>query len=838
MALAKFSLREVRNRPARAILTLLSVVIGVAMIVSVNVATSTTRVAQQAIFNSISGTSTLEVVSQAGAAFDGAVLKTIAAVPGVEQAVPVIRQPSIISYGKRKKVTVFALGIDPQRDAAVRQLEVKAGRTLKPDDEGLLVDEGLAKELSLATGQKVKLWTREGRIDFDIVGLVTSQGDGAAQSMIYLSLPAAQEYMRRAGQIDCVQIVPREGTSLDALQPAVAKVLPPGLVMLRTADRRSQAEETLLSTEMGVLLGSLFSWVVALLIVLNTFQMNVVERRRQLAALRAIGATRRQIIWLVCREGVVLGLLGTVLGIAFGLGGAHLLSMAIAKMLEMPLPAMQVEWPPLVLALALGPAIAALGAFLPAWKAGQLTPLEGMRAVQQTDLEPPPWSLALTGLAIVIAAAAVLGACIAGGFSMLVAVLSAIVLLMGLILLLPVSLLPLATAAAASLAWLCGVEGRLARGQITRRRGRTTLTVGVLFLAISICVAMANTITGAVNDVRRWGRIASQGDFFVRAMMPDMNTGLSSDLPPQVGTQIESLAGIAAIQTVRFARMDAGDQSVIVLAGNFGEQGDDRFKFDLVSGDPQEIQAALKRGEVLIGTVLALRGKQKLGDMIPLEMLDGPDKVRVAGTVNDYIGGGLTMYMDRDVARKKLGIEGVDAYVIWAEPGKQAQLEQALRALTEEHGLLLQKRDEVLGMIDSRINGLVACQWFLLFVVFIAAAFGVVNTLTMNVIEQTRELGLLRIVAMTRPQVRKMILAQAAIMALIALVPGALAGLGVAYLLNRSMEPISGHPIVFVLHYSVIIGCCAMAFAIVLIAAWFPATRATRLKLAEAIQYQ
>jgi len=837
MALAKFSLREVRNRPARAILTLLSVVIGVAMIVSVNVATSTTRVAQQAIFDSISGISTLEIVSQAGAAFDGAVLKQIAAVSGVRQAVPVIRQPSIVSYGKRKKVTVFALGIDPERDSAVRQLDVKAGRMLTPRDAGLLVDEGLAKELSLAVGQEVKLWTSEGRIDFAIVGLVTSQ-EGAAQSMVYLSLPAAQAYMRRAGQIDCIQVVPQEGTSLDQLQPAIAKILPPGLVMLRTADRRSQAEETLLSTEMGVLLGSLFSWVVALLIVLNTFQMNVVERRRQLAALRAIGATRRQIIWLVCREGLTLGLLGTLLGIVFGLGGAHLLSMAIAKVLEMPLPGMQIEWPPLALALVLGPAIAALGAFLPAWQAGQLTPLEGMRAVQQSDLEPPPRTLAIAGLAIVIAAGTVLGACIAGGFSMLAAVLSAIVLLVGLILLLPVSLLPLATAAAALLAWLCGVEGRLARGQVTRRRGRTTLTVGVLFLAISICVAMANTITGAVHDVQRWGRIASQGDFFVRAMMPEMNTGLASDLPPEVGKQIEGLDDVAAIQTVRFAQMDVGEQSVIVLAGNFGEQGDERFKFDLVSGDPNDIQAALKRGEVLIGTVLALRGKLKRDDTIPLEMLDGPGKVRVAGTVNDYIAGGLTMYMDREVASKRLGIEGVDAYVLWAKPGQKAQLEQELRKLTEEHGLLMQTQEEVLGLIDSRINGLVACQWFLLFVVFIAAAFGVVNTLTMNVIEQTRELGLLRIVAMTRSQVRKMIMAQAAIMALIALVPGALAGLGVAYLLNRSMEPISGHPIAFVLHYSVIAGCCAMAFAIVLIAAWFPATRATRLKLAEAIQYQ
>ena len=838
MPLAKFTLREIRNRPARAVLTLLSVVIGVAMVVSVSVATSTTRWVQQEMLETTNGSSPLEIMSEAGAGFDAGVLKKIEGVPGVDKAVPVIRQPAILYYGDRKKVTVLALAIDPRRDAAVRPLELTAGRALKPDDEGLNIDRGLAGDLKLAVGDKVKLLTREGRITLTILGVVTPRGDAASQSMIFLPLALGQENMRAPGKVDSIQIVPRGGADLDKLNQDITAALPPGLVILRTTDRRSQAEETLLSTTMGVLLASIFSWVVAALIVFNTFQMNVVERRRQLAALRAIGATRRQIIWLVCREGLAMGLLGTVLGILFGLGGAYMLSLATSKVLEMPLPPMQIHWQPMMLAIVVGPAIAALGAFLPAWQAGQLSPLEGLRAVQKSDLEAPPWTVAFIGLAIVFLGAAILVTGTLQGWSMLIAVLAVMAMLVGLILLLPVSLSPLAKMAAGSLRWICGGEGRLAQGQVIRRRGRTTLTVGVLFMAISLCIAMANSIVGNVQDVQRWARIASQGDFFVRAMMPDMNTGLSSDLPAEVGQEIEKLPGIAAIQTVRFARMDVGELGVIVLAGNFGEQGDQRFKFDLISGDPQDIQAALKRGEVLIGTVLALRGKLKIGDTIPLEMLDGPGKVRVAGSVNDYIGGGLTMYMDKNVAKQKLGIEGVDAYVLWAEPGQQGQLEDNLRKLTDQHGILLQTRGEVLGMIDSRINGLVVCLWFLLVVVFIVAAFGVVNTLTMNVIEQTRELGLLRIVAMTRSQVRKMILAQAAILALIGLAPGVLAGLGVAYLLNRSMAPILGHPIEFVIHTSVIVGCFLTAFAIVLIAAWFPATRATRLKLAEAIQYQ
>ena len=141
-------------------------------------------------------------------------------------------------------------------------------------------------------------------------------------------------------------------------------------------------------------------------------------------------------------------------------------------------------------------------------------------------------------------------------------------------------------------------------------------------------------------------------------------------------------------------------------------------------------------------------------------------------------------------------------------------------------------------MIDNMMAAVVGCFWFLLVLVFVVAAFGVVNTLTMNVIEQTRELGLLRIVAMTRNQVRKLIVSQAALLATIGLVPGVLAGLALAWFMNLAMETLAGRPIDFDLHPVVILSCFCVAFCIVLLAAWFPANRAAKLKLAEALQYQ
>ena len=136
------------------------------------------------------------------------------------------------------------------------------------------------------------------------------------------------------------------------------------------------------------------------------------------------------------------------------------------------------------------------------------------------------------------------------------------------------------------------------------------------------------------------------------------------------------------------------------------------------------------------------------------------------------------------------------------------------------------------------MSGVVGSLWGLLVLGLIVAAFGVVNTLGMNVLEQTRELGLLRVVAMTRGQVRKAIVAQAAMLGLLGVAPGLLAGMAMAYVMNLSTLPVIGHPVAFKLHPLLLLGGFLAAMTIVLAAAWIPAERAARLELVNALHYE
>jgi putative ABC transport system permease protein len=161
-----------------------------------------------------------------------------------------------------------------------------------------------------------------------------------------------------------------------------------------------------------------------------------------------------------------------------------------------------------------------------------------------------------------------------------------------------------------------------------------------------------------------------------------------------------------------------------------------------------------------------------------------------------------------------------------------------LRELCEKNGLLLHSIAELAQAINNLMSGINAALWSMLVVGFVVASFGLANTLTMNVLEQTRELGLMRIVGMTRLQIAKYVLSQAAVIGLVGLLPGAAAGELTAYIINRVSNPVMGHPVAFSAWPELIVGCVAFGLAISIAAACLPASRAARLLISEAIQYE
>ena len=275
------------------------------------------------MFQTITGRAALEITAAGGGPLDGSLLDVVRQTPGVAAAVPLVQRNAIMYYsGGRMKLQ--ALGIDPSLDAAVRDYELVEGRTLSKST-GVLLDAALAHNLGVRVGDEVKLLVRRGLVATTVLGLVKPRSGSAVSGggVLFMPLTTAQRRFAAVGKLDRIQVVLTEGTDLSAVQSRLGRQLPTGVQVQPPTTRSSLAEETMLALENGLRLATAFSLLAAVFIIMNTFLMNVGQRRRQLAVMRAIGATRRQISGLLAREAMLSALVGTLLGIVAGLAGAN-----------------------------------------------------------------------------------------------------------------------------------------------------------------------------------------------------------------------------------------------------------------------------------------------------------------------------------------------------------------------------------------------------------------------------------------------------------------------------------------------------------------------------------
>lgn len=836
MPMGRISLREILSRPTRALLTFTSIVIGVAAVVSVFLTTSNTRVAQREMLRAVSGRADLEVVANGAQGFPYTTLDKIREVEGIQVAVPAVNRFGVLFAGERK-AKARVLGIDPRIDQEVRDYAVVEGRGIDTVGE-VLVDASFARSMQIKVDDEIRILGKGGVREAEVVGLVAPRGGSgvAVGSSVYAVLPDAAKWFRTGSNIDQIQIVLEDPDQSDEVAAKVKEIVGEGVSVQPPATRSQMAEEMMFGTENGLHMAIAFALLIALFIIYNTFHMSVGERRKQLGILRAIGTTRGQIQWMILREALVMSLCASAVGCIAGIYGAGWLSRASQQMLQVTLPSIQVTAWPLVVAVIFGMSISLLGAYLPAKRASEVQPLEAIRQIdsgQDALLIRIATPIALIALIVgsIILTLSAQGRLPLGGD-----VVAIVTLLLGLVLLIPISLPIVSRMLMTLMRPALGPAALLAQRQLTRHVRRSTLTIGVLFVAVATSIGMAGNILDNVENVRTWYRQTMVGDFFIRASEPDIATGAAADLPMEAQQAVEAIPGIQSVSGLSMETVRSDDGSVLIVSRDFRQAA--LGMFEVGSGERDAVIKALTQGQVVVGSVLAQRRGIKPGGTLQLETSSGPTNFDVVAVVNDYLGGGLTVYMDAPVARLAFGVEGSDVLVVQADDNRLAEVEKALRVYCDEQGLVLQSYADLIGIINGMVNGVIASLWALLAVGCTIAAIGLVNTLTMNILEQTREIGMLRVVAMTRSQTRRMILAQALMMGAIGIIPGAMVGVFVSYAISLSAEAILGHNIVFAFRPALIAGAVSLGLFIVLAASLIPAERAARLKLSSALQYE
>jgi len=254
-----------------------------------------------------------------------------------------------------------------------------------------------------------------------------------------------------------------------------------------------------------------------------------------------------------------------------------------------------------------------------------------------------------------------------------------------------------------------------------------------------------------------------------------------------------------------------------------------------VEASEADVREALARGEAVAGTVLARRTGIKAGDEVAVEVFGRTVPVKVAALVVDYTSGGASLLVERDAARTLFGLRSADILLVTAAEGQAAALRGPLEALAAENSLILRSFGEVQQFVDRIVQGLVGSLWAILGLGFVVGSLGVANTVTMNVLEKKRTLGLLRAVGMTNGQVTRMVVLESVMLGAAGGIIGLAAGMVTALFIQLASQPLLGHPISVTFRPAVVATNLAAAVAVTALAAWLPARRAVRLDLLEAI---
>jgi putative ABC transport system permease protein len=833
MTISRLLRRQWRKRPGRALATAASVAVAVAAVVATWVAADASRAGYRRLAETVEGVPSIDISARGGGRFEATVLPRLADIPGVRAVVPLFFRPTLLRVGE-KRVREVAVGVDAAALVEAGLLSLTSGRPCEAADE-VVLDTALAQGLAKRIGDEVIMFARRSIRRMTVVGIADSQSLKwfAEGGGVVVDIQPLEEMSNAFGLVDRVRVVIAPGGSRPAVLEAIAKRLPPALTAEVPAGRAGMAEDVLHSANLGLDFVTGLTVAMAWFIVGNAMLMNVTERRRSFALLRVLGATGRQVERFVMTEAALLGAAGSVVGATAGLAAAVPISAGISRTLQAPAASLVVH--PLVIpaAIALGTLVAVAAAWWPAREAADVEPLAGL-----AQSPPPPRGVSGRFLAMALimwaVSAVVMTLVVWEWLPPRAAVPAGILMMLAFVATTPVVLPTLCAACARLIPERWRIERTLAVEQIIRQPIRTALTTGVLVVAVSNAIGLGHAIRDNVDDVRGWYTRLMRADWMLtHAGMVSGGLAVAGPKIRMAEEEVRALPGVKRVEGIGVAAGRVAGGACVVVARDI--PADTPLPTDPVGTTEADLRLALDRGEAAAGTLLARRSGIKPGDEVEVEVYGRTARVKIAALVVDYTSGGASLLLRRDVAARLFGMEAADIVLVTAEPGAIAPLRDPLNRIAESHGMLLRSFENVQAFINGIVGGVVNSLWAILGLGFVVGSLGVANTVTMNVLEKTRTLGLLRAVGMTSGQVTRLVVLESVLLGVSGGLIGAVGGMFTALLIQLASQPLLGHPIRASLRPSVVAVNLVAAVAVTALAAWIPARRAVRLDLLESI---
>lgn len=759
----------------------------------------------------------------------------IAAVDGVAAVAPRIDGFAQVLGRDGKPLESLDNGATPAgaawtADEQLNPFELVAGRGPRSDNE-VVVDRSTARSGELSVGDTASVLTGSAPQAMTVVGIATFDGqDNRAGSRTVLFTPAAADRLLGAhGTAEAIAVRATDGVTpselarrVEAAVPAADQAVTGTALTAENADRGS-ADLNFFALFMTVF--AVVALLVGAFIISNTFMILVAQRTRELALLRAVGASGGQVRRSVLLEALSVGTVASAAGVATGIGVAKgISSLWKAIGVAMPEGPLVVSTRSLLVSFGIGLVVTVVSALLPARRAARVAPVAAMRGVAAEPRRVSKKRL-VTGLVLTAGSAVAVVLGISGGQAPPV-LLGALGSLLGTATLAPVLARPVIRLLGAVLPRAVGVRGVLARENAVRNPRRTAATASALMIGVALVGSITAFAASGTRSVTSSFDNEFRGDLVV-----DTGAWIYGGLSPDLSDALAARPEVAAVAGHQFTQAQVGD-GVGELAGWPSTVGQ---LFDL--GVTDGSVADLGPKGVVVGTRYADKHHLAVGDTVPVVTAAGVHRELVVKALVEHTDWTAQVYVDRATFASLVPGALDTAVYVKAAPGVSAD---RVRAAVDEvaapyANATVRDRGEMREAVAASFRAVLGVVYALLALAIVIALLGIANTVALSVVERTRELGLLRAVGMVRGHLRGMVRWEAALIAVFGTTTGLAVGLFLGWSMVFAVKQAGIETAEFVVPVGQLAVIVAVGALAGVLAALLPARRAARLDVLEAI---
>ncbi|MFJ4870704.1 ABC transporter permease [Streptomyces sp. NPDC088757] len=679
----------------------------------------------------------------------------------------------LIGVGWSNKGTNFA----PGKDGKDRAYAFTTGGGPVRDDQ-IALDEASAGKGGYRVGDTVRVATNGPVKEYVLSGVFTTE-DGAVNaggSLVLFDTSVAQKLYLKPGYFQELTVTAAPGANADKLLDDVLEVVPKAATAQTgqaLADRQAEDIEAGLGALNQVLLGFAgIALFVGVFLIANTFTMLVAQRTKELALMRAVGASRKQITRSVLAEAGLVGLVASAVGLVLGIGLALGLRSAMnAFDLKIPAGGLVVGAAPVVSAFAVGVLITMLAAWLPGRRAAKIPPVAAMNSVHATASTKSlvlrnSVGAAFTALGVVLI---VLGAGKGGDDGRMLIAGGAFLTLIGVIVLIPMLSRPVIALIRPLFVGLFGISGKLAGLNAVRNPRRTGATASALAIGLTLVTGLSVIGATVGSAIDRMTVDQIKADYMVTMASGD-------SLGEEAITALAKAPGVTAVSPQQAGALELKG-SFVSASGVTPGDIEKVLNLHVVNGS----LASLGKGRIAVADKTAEKRGLKVGDTVPVEYLDKARGKLTVGAIYEESEFVSPVMIDRKLinAHEQQPYTR-EVYVAMDGGASDANAKALSKAMGDNPGITVMNHKDIRDAFGGPINMLLNIVYGLLGMALVIAVLGVVNTLAMSVFERQQEIGMLRAIGLDRRRVKRMVRLEAVVISVF----GAVVGIGLGTFLG------------------------------------------------------